>query len=51
MKDADDYSPEEISRRRDTVIKRMIATPPTPHTLPKRKKVRRQRTKATKLST
>jgi hypothetical protein len=31
MKDTDNYSPEETARRRDAAIKRMIATPPTPH--------------------
>jgi hypothetical protein len=27
----DQYSPEEIARRRDAVLKAMINTPPTPH--------------------
>jgi hypothetical protein len=31
MKDADSYNPEETARRRDAIVKRMIATPPTKH--------------------
>lgn len=27
----DDLTPEEAARRRDEVIKRMLATPPQPH--------------------
>jgi hypothetical protein len=27
----DSYSPEEAARRRDAVVKAMIATPPSPH--------------------
>jgi hypothetical protein len=31
QKAATDYAPEEIARRRDAVVKAMIATPPKPH--------------------
>jgi hypothetical protein len=31
MKPEDDYSEQETKRRRDAVIKRMLATPPKPH--------------------
>jgi hypothetical protein len=27
----DSYTPEETARRRDETIRRMLATPPTPH--------------------
>lgn len=30
MADEDEYSPEEAARRRDEVIRRMLATPPQP---------------------
>jgi hypothetical protein len=30
-KTSDDYSEQEIVRRRDAVIKRMLNTPPKPH--------------------
>lgn len=39
----DTYSDEETARRRDAIIKRMIATPPQPHK-PKSKTVRTSRT-------
>lgn len=35
------YSSEEAARRRDAVVKAMIATPPTPH-VPKAKLVRKR---------
>lgn len=47
--DEKERSPEEIARRRDETIKRMIATPPEPQKdLPKKraKKVKRQKAKA-----
>jgi hypothetical protein len=30
-KDPIEYTDEEAARRRDAVVRRMIATPPTPH--------------------
>ncbi len=30
-KTGDSYTPEETARRRDEAIKRMLATPPKPH--------------------
>jgi len=32
--DQDEYSPEEAARRRDEVVKRMLATPPQPKPKP-----------------
>lgn len=31
MSDTDEPTPEEAARRRDEVVKRMLATPPKPH--------------------
>jgi len=31
MTDTDQLTPEEAARRRDEVVKRMLATPPKPH--------------------
>jgi len=46
--DDDIYSDEEAARRRDAVIRRMIATPPRPHKPAgsKSKKVGKRATKA-----
>jgi len=40
-KTEDQYSEAEAARRRDAIIKNMIATPPTPHAPAKGKRKRR----------
>jgi hypothetical protein len=42
------YSDEEIARRRDATIKRMLATPPTPHSEMKIGKSKRKAGKSLK---
>ena len=37
MTEPDSPSPEEIARRRDEVVRRMIATPPKPRVTPKKR--------------
>jgi hypothetical protein len=37
MADTDQLTPEEAARRRDDVIKRMLATPPQPRVQPVKK--------------
>ena len=36
MTDTEQLTPEEAARRRDEVVKRMLATPPQPRTIPKK---------------
>jgi hypothetical protein len=42
----DSYSESETARRRDAIVKNMIATPPTPHKPSKKKKTTRPRVKS-----
>jgi hypothetical protein len=35
--ESDELTPEEAARRRDEVVKRMLATPPQPRPQPKKK--------------
>jgi hypothetical protein len=42
------YSEAETARRRDAVVKAMIATPPTPHTTKKKAKASAKRASARK---
>jgi hypothetical protein len=44
----DQYSKEETARRRDAVIKRMLATPPKPHSEMKMGKSKRKTGKSPK---
>ena len=46
---SDDYSEQEIARRRDAVIKRMLATPPKPHSEMKLGKPRGKPSKSPKV--
>jgi hypothetical protein len=46
--DADQYSEQEIIARRDATIKRMLATPPQPHSEMKIGKPRSKRTGSAK---
>ena len=46
---SDDYSEQEIARRRDAVIKRMLATPPKPHSEMKLGKPRGKLSKSPKI--
>ncbi len=41
----DQFTPAEAARRRDEIVRRMIATPPTPHA-PLKTKQKPSRTKA-----
>jgi hypothetical protein len=44
-KKADSYGEREAARRRDEIVRRMIATPPKPFTPPARPKRRVKKTK------
>jgi hypothetical protein len=46
--DGDSYSESETARRRDAIVRNMIATPPTPHKPSKKKKATRPRAKSAK---